>query len=61
MAITHSKHRKVFQRALSEFQVTQFKLAEMATRIEAARGLYWRAAYLLDHGKTDPALISMAK
>jgi alkylation response protein AidB-like acyl-CoA dehydrogenase len=33
----------------------------MATRIEAARGLYWRAAYLLDHGKIDPALISMAK
>ncbi len=33
----------------------------MATRVEAARGLYWRSAYLLDHGKLDPALISMAK
>ena len=33
----------------------------MATRIEAARGLYWRAAYLLDHGKLDAALVSMAK
>jgi len=39
----------------------QFKIAEMATRIEAARSLYWRAAYLLDNGKLDPALVSMAK
>lgn len=61
MAITHSRNRKAFQKTLADFQVTQFKIAEMATRIEAARGLYWRAAYLLDHGKTDPVLISMAK
>lgn len=33
----------------------------MATKIEAARGLYWRAAFSVDKGKPDPALISMAK
>ncbi len=61
LALAHAKNRRMFQKSLADFQVTQFRLAEMATRIEAARGLYWRAAYLLDHGRPDPALISMAK
>lgn len=61
MAIDHVKKRKAFGRRLADLQGVQFKIAEMATRIEAARGLYQRAAYLLDHGKADPALISMAK
>jgi alkylation response protein AidB-like acyl-CoA dehydrogenase len=61
MAISHVKKRKAFGKTLADLQGVQFKLAEMATRIEAARGLYWRAAYLLDKGKPDPALISMAK
>jgi acyl-CoA dehydrogenase len=61
MAIAHIKTRKAFGGTLSKLQGVQFKIAEMATRIEAARSLYWRSAYLLDHGKIDPALISMAK
>jgi alkylation response protein AidB-like acyl-CoA dehydrogenase len=61
MAISHVKKRKAFGGTLSRLQGVQFIIAEMATRIEAARGLYWRSAYLLDHGKPDPALISMAK
>jgi alkylation response protein AidB-like acyl-CoA dehydrogenase len=61
MAISHIKKRKAFGKTLSNFQGIQFKIAEMATRIEAARGLYWRAAYLVDKGKPDAALISMAK
>ena len=61
MAIAHVKQRKAFGGTLSKLQGVQFKIAEMATRIEAARGLYWRAAWLLDHGKLDPALVSMAK
>ena len=61
MAIAHVKQRKAFGATLSKLQGVQFKIAEMATRIEAARGLYWRAAWLLDHGKLDPALVSMAK
>jgi len=61
MAISHVKKRKAFGGYLSRLQGVQFKIAEMATRIEAARCLYWRSAYLLDNGKLDPALISMAK
>jgi alkylation response protein AidB-like acyl-CoA dehydrogenase len=61
MAISHIKKRKAFGGPLSKLQGLQFKIAEMATRIEAARGLYWRSAFLLDHGKVDPSLISMAK
>jgi alkylation response protein AidB-like acyl-CoA dehydrogenase len=61
MAISHVKKRKAFGGTLARLQGVQFKIAEMATRIEAARGLYWRSAWLLDHGKLDPALISMAK
>jgi alkylation response protein AidB-like acyl-CoA dehydrogenase len=60
-AIFHVKQRKAFGGTLAKLQGVQFKIAEMATRIEAARSLYWRAAYLLDNGKLDPALISMAK
>ncbi len=61
MAISHVKKRKAFGGTLSKLQGVQFKIAEMATRVEAARGMYWRAAYLLDNGKPDPALVSMAK
>lgn len=61
MAISYVKKRKAFGKTLADLQGIQFKLAEMATRIEAARGLYWRAAYLVDQGRPDPALISMAK
>jgi alkylation response protein AidB-like acyl-CoA dehydrogenase len=61
MAISHVKKRKAFRGTLSQLQAVQFIIAEMATRIEAARSLYWRSAYLLDCGKLDPALISMAK
>ncbi len=61
MAISHVKKRKAFGGSLSKLQGVQFKIAEMATRIEASRSLYWRAAYLLDNGKLDPALVSMAK
>lgn len=61
MAISHVKKRKAFGGTLSKLQGVQFKIAEMATRVEAARSLYWRAAYLLDNGRLDPALVSMAK
>jgi alkylation response protein AidB-like acyl-CoA dehydrogenase len=39
----------------------QFKLAEMATKVEAARALTYQAAWLIDQGRTDPKLIAMAK
>ena len=61
LAISHVRKRKAFGRTLSHLQGIQFMLAEMATRIEAARSLYWRAAHSVDKGKPDPMLISMAK
>jgi acyl-CoA dehydrogenase len=61
MAISHVKKRKAFGGTLSGLQGVQFKIAEMATKIEAARGLYWRSAYLADQGRPDHVLTSMAK
>lgn len=61
LALAHIRKRKAFGKTLGDLQGVQFKIADMATRIEAARSLYWRAAYLADKGVIDPALISMAK
>jgi alkylation response protein AidB-like acyl-CoA dehydrogenase len=41
--------------------MVQGKLAEMATWIEAARNLVYKAGWSIDHGQIEPALISMAK
>jgi len=60
-AIKHVRERRQFGKPLASFQATQFKVAEMATRIEAGRILYQKAAWLLDHGRVQPHLISMAK
>ena len=60
-AIKHVRERKQFGKPLASFQATQFKIAEMATRIEAGRNLYQKAAWLLDQGRVEPHLISMAK
>jgi alkylation response protein AidB-like acyl-CoA dehydrogenase len=60
-AIKHVRTRQQFGKPLASFQVTQFKIAEMATRIEAGRNLYQKAAWLLDHGRVEGHLISMAK
>ncbi len=60
-AVRHVKAREQFGRPLAALQGVQFKLAEMATRIEAARGLVYRAAALVDSGITDHGLIAMAK
>ncbi|UCD71289.1 MAG: acyl-CoA dehydrogenase family protein [Syntrophobacterales bacterium] len=60
-AIKHVRERRQFGKPLASFQATRFKIAEMATRIEAARNLYYKAAWMLDRGKPDSKLISMAK
>jgi alkylation response protein AidB-like acyl-CoA dehydrogenase len=49
-AIKYSKQRKQFGQAISEFQAIQFKLADMATQVEAARLLVFQAAWLADQG-----------
>jgi len=49
-AIKYAKQRKQFGQAISEFQAIQFKLADMATSVEAARLLVYQAAWLADRG-----------
>lgn len=48
--LKYTNERKQFGKFLSEFQATQFKLAEMHTNIEAARMLTYRAAWMKDKG-----------
>ncbi len=60
-AIKYSKERRQFGRPICDFQAIQFKLAEMATRIDAGRLLAYRAAQLKDDGKPVHRESSMAK
>jgi alkylation response protein AidB-like acyl-CoA dehydrogenase len=60
-SLNYSKERKQFGKPISHFQATQFKLADMATEIDAARLLILRAAWLKDQGKTTTLESSMAK
>jgi alkylation response protein AidB-like acyl-CoA dehydrogenase len=60
-ALRYSKERKQFGKAIAEFQAIQFKLADMATQIEAARLLTYRAAALKDAGHKVTKESSMAK
>src|SRR6202795_4794428 len=60
-ALKYSKHRKQFGRFISEFQIIQHKLADMATDIDAARLLTQRAAWLKDQGHSVNKESSMAK
>jgi alkylation response protein AidB-like acyl-CoA dehydrogenase len=52
-AVKYAKQRKQFGRAISEFQAIQFKLADMATQIEAARLLTYEAAWLADRAGSE--------
>ena len=60
-AINYVKQRKQFGHVIGAFQATQFKIAEMASWVEAARALTYQAGWMIDHGKVDPKLISIAK
>jgi alkylation response protein AidB-like acyl-CoA dehydrogenase len=60
-ALNYSKQRKQFGRAISEFQAIQWKLADMATDIDAARMLTLRAASMKDAGLKTTLESSMAK
>lgn len=60
-ALDYARHREAFGRKIGEFQIIQHKLAEMATRIETARLLTYKAAWEIDRGQVDPKLCSMAK
>ena len=61
-AIAYSRNRRQFGRALAEFQATQFKLAEMATELEASRLLVYQAAWTNDQHQPEASRkSSMAK
>jgi hypothetical protein len=60
-ALGYSKERKQFGKPISEFQAIQFKLADMATEIDAARLLMHRAAWMKDQGMPTTLQSSMAK
>ena len=60
-AIAYAKDRKAFGQAIASFQAIQFMLADMATEIDAARLLIWRAASLKDRGVRFSSEAAMAK
>ncbi len=61
LALKYSKERKQFNRTICSFQVNAFKLADMATEIEAARNLLYKAAWLCDQGRPFGREAAMAK
>ena len=61
LALKYSKERKAFGKNLSEHQAIQFKLADMATKIDAARLLVHQAAWLKDQKKDFVKAAAMAK
>ncbi|MFC7372548.1 acyl-CoA dehydrogenase family protein [Fictibacillus iocasae] len=60
-ALAYSHERKQFGRSISKFQAIQFKLADMAMKIELARLMVYKAAWLKDQGKKFSKEASMAK
>jgi alkylation response protein AidB-like acyl-CoA dehydrogenase len=60
-SIRYARTRKQFDHPIADFQAVQFKVAEMATRTQAARLLTWRAAAMADSGLAHTAESSMAK
>ncbi len=60
-ALDYVKGREQFGKKIAEFQVSQHKIADMATKIELARLITYKAAWCFDQGKPDSSLSSMAK
>ena len=60
-ALKYAKERKQFDHPISDFQAIQWKLADMAVQIDAARALTWKAATMKDAGKNTTMASSMAK
>lgn len=61
MALAYAKERKQFGKSISEFQVNAFKLADMATKIELARNLLYKACWLKDTGRPYGKEAAMSK
>jgi alkylation response protein AidB-like acyl-CoA dehydrogenase len=61
LAFAYAQEREQFGKPISTFQAVQFKLADMATEIEAGRALVYRAAWLKDQGRPFAREAAMAK
>jgi alkylation response protein AidB-like acyl-CoA dehydrogenase len=61
LAYAYAGERRQFGQPIKEFQAVRFKLADMATEIEAGRGLVYRAAWLKDEGRPFALEAAMAK
>jgi short-chain 2-methylacyl-CoA dehydrogenase len=61
LAASYARERQQFGQPISKFQAIQFKLADMATEIEAGRALVYRAAWLKDQGRPFAQAAAMAK
>jgi acyl-CoA dehydrogenase len=61
LAVEHAKTRRTFGKPIAEHQAIQWKIADMRTRIESARLLTWRAAWLKSRGERASLDCSMAK
>jgi len=61
LAFTYAQEREQFGKPIASFQAIRFKLADMATEIEAGRALVYRAAWLKDQGRPFAREAAMAK
>ncbi len=61
LAAAYAQEREQFGRAIARFQAVQFRLADMATEIEAARNLVYKAAWLKDQGRPFGKEAAIAK
>ncbi|MCL6572427.1 MAG: acyl-CoA dehydrogenase family protein [Bacillus sp. (in: Bacteria)] len=60
-SLAYAKERKQFGKSISSFQATQFKLADMAMKIELARNMVYKAAWLKDQGRPFSKEAAMCK
>ncbi len=60
-ALAYITQREQFGKKIAQFQASQHKIADMATKIELARLITYKAAWNYDQGRVDPKLTSMAK
>ena len=60
-SLAYAAERKQFSKPIATFQAIQFKLSDMATQVELARLMTWRAAVAIDAGKNPAPYASMAK
>jgi short-chain 2-methylacyl-CoA dehydrogenase len=61
LAYAYARERKQFGQPISKFQAVQFKLADMATEVEAGRALVYKAAWLKDQGRDFALAAAQAK